>query len=122
MDSSAFVQEVWKLVNQERAKEGLPALKLDEKLCQAAQKRAKEIKTKFDHTRPDGTGCFTVFKEFGIPYMAAGENIAAGQTTPKQVMNGWMNSEMHKANILYNDFKSIGIGFDNNHWVQLFIG
>ena len=79
---------MFKLVNQERAKEGLPALKLDATLCQAAQKRAKEIKTKFDHTRPDGTGCFTVFKEFGISYMAAGENIAAGQTTPKQVMNG----------------------------------
>lgn len=121
-DSSTFVQEVFKLVNQERAKEGLPALKLDATLCQAAQKRAKEIKTKFDHTRPDGTGCFTVFKEFGISYMAAGENIAAGQTTPKQVMNGWMNSKGHRANIMSGDFNSIGIGFDNNHWVQLFIG
>ena len=116
-----FQREVFRLVNQEREKQGLPALTLNETLCSAAQKRAEEIKVKFDHTRPDGTSCFTVLEEFGMgAFSACGENIAMGQTSPAQVMESWMNSPGHRANILSPDFAAIGVGFIDNHWVQLF--
>lgn len=119
-----FAEKVVELVNEERAKEGLPALQTDAKLINAAQIRANEIRTSFSHTRPDGTTCFTILEEVNIPYGYAGENIAYGQTSPEQVMQAWLNSEGHRKNILSKDFRSIGVGYaaDGNCWVQLFIG
>ena len=90
-----------------------------------AQARANEIVTLFDHSSPDGSSCFTVFGEYGVAYMAAGENIAAGQTTPESVMNSWMNSSGHRSNILGGNFGHIGVGYVQggsygHYWVQLF--
>jgi len=51
---------------------------------------------------------------FGIAFTAAGENIAKGHRTAKEVMEGWMNSEDHRANTLNPDFAEIGIGHENN--------
>jgi len=117
-------------VNVERTKEGLPALtKGSSSLLSAAAIRAQEISVSFSHTRPNGTGCFTVLDEKGVTYSAAGENIAKGTTgymTPTKVMELWMNSSGHKANILSKNYKSLGIGFyrsgGSDHFVQLFIG
>lgn len=121
----SYAEQVVKLVNEERAKAGLSALTLDTSLTAAANTRAKEIKELFSHTRPNGSSFSTVLKEHGVTYRGSGENIAWGQKTPEQVMNGWMNSEGHRANILNRNFKNIGIGYfqdENgvNHWVQLF--
>ncbi len=123
--ASPDVAGVVKLVNEERKKEGLSALSsTDAALNKAAQKRAEEISKVFSHSRPDGSSCFTVLKEFGVKYSAAGENIAAGQKTPEAVMNCWMNSAGHKKNILNPSYKKIGVGcFEKNgckYWVQLF--
>ena len=78
------------------------------------------------HTRPDGTSCFTVLDQNGINYFSAGENIAMGYPTSESVVNGWMNSSGHKANILNSSFTHIGVGcYEENgyyYWVQLFIG
>ena len=121
-------QEVLRLVNEERAKAGLSALVLDDKVSAGAQIRAKEIISLFDHTRPDGTSCFTVFQEVGISsYWTAAENIAAGQRTPEEVMKSWMNSSGHRANILNPDMKKLGVGYAEGgsyrtNWVQLFTG
>ena len=119
-------EQVVTLVNKERAKAGLNKLEMDTKLQTAAAKRAKELKTLFSHSRPDGSLCFTVLNEYNVIYMAAGENIAMGQTTPEAVMNSWMNSEGHRANILSGNFTKIGVGcYQYNgrlYWVQLFIG
>lgn len=119
-------EQVVTLVNKERAKAGLNKLEMDTKLQTAAAKRAKELKTLFSHSRPDGSLCFTALGEYNISYMAAGENIAMGQTTPEAVMNSWMNSPGHKANILSGNFTKIGVGcYQYNgrlYWVQLFIG
>lgn len=116
--------EVIKIVNEERLKMGLSKLKTTKELTKAANKRAKELVTVFSHTRPNGTSSFTVLKEYNISFYGAGENIATGQKTPKDVMNSWMNSTGHKANIL-GDFTRIGIGhhLENNkdYWVELFI-
>ncbi len=125
-----FINEVFRLVNVERASAGLKPLTLDTRLCTAAQKRAVEISTQTDieHTRPNGTSCFTVLDEMNIPYYYAGENIAGGYLTPEAVVQGWMNSEGHRANILDPYFNKIGIGFykkDNStyqyYWSQFFI-
>lgn len=118
--NASFTQQVADLVNQERAKVGLSPLTFDAELSRAAQIRANEIKTKFSHTRPNGTSCFTVLDECGIDYWGCGENIAYGDTTPAAVMEGWMNSPGHKANILNPNYTKIGVGFDQNHWTQLF--
>lgn len=114
-------QEVFRLVNEERAKAGLSALTYKTEAQAAADMRADEIKVSFSHTRPDGRSCFTVFSDLGLRYMSMGENIAKGQTTPQQVVNSWMNSSGHRANILSEKFTSIVVGFENNHWVQLFM-
>ncbi len=121
---SAYAKEVVELVNKERAKVGLPALKLDTKASQAAQVRAKEVNSVFSHTRPDGRSCFTALKEAGVSYRTAGENIAKGQRTPEEVVNAWMNSAGHRANILGKQFTSIGVGYsaNGNGWAQFFIG
>ena len=89
------------------------------------EERAQEIAQSFSHTRPDGSSCFTILEEFGVSYRAAGENIAMGQRTPEEVMDGWMNSSGHRANILNGTFTSIGVGYYVDgagaaHWVQIF--
>lgn len=109
-DSNSYADEVLKIVNQERAKAGLAALTTNTTLQNAANKRAQEIATSFSHTRPDGRSTFTVLDEYNISYRAAGENIAYGQKTPSEVMNAWMNSAGHKANILGSQFGKVGIG------------
>ena len=120
-----YEEQVVALVNAERAKVGLPALVSDAKLQEAALARAKETVTLFSHTRPNGTSCFTILKEFGISYRSAGENIAYGQRSPEEVVNAWMNSEGHRANILNKNFTTIGIGYyqtanGTKYWSQLF--
>lgn len=116
---------VYEIVNRERAKNGLSALSYRYDLQTAANKRAEEIVTSFSHTRPNGSSCFTVLSEYGITYRAVGENIAAGQRTPEAVMNGWMNSQGHRANILNSNFTGIAVGVktigNTKYWVQIFI-
>lgn len=129
-NTEIFRQEVFRLVNVERAKNDLPLLTMDNSgLTNAAQLRANEITQVYSHTRPNGKSCFTALNECGVlRYCAAGENIAAGQRTPEEVVNGWMNSPGHRANILNPSYKKIGIGYMRTnsdyryYWVQMFIG
>ncbi len=118
--------KVIEIVNQERAKENRSALKYDAELEKAAMARAKELEALFSHTRPDGSSCFTVLGEYGISYSGAGENIAAGQRSPEEVMNSWMNSQGHRENIMQESYEKIGVGHyqgqdGTQYWVQLFI-
>ncbi|MDO4270578.1 MAG: CAP domain-containing protein, partial [Eubacteriales bacterium] len=119
-----FAAQVVQLVNAERAKAGLSALKVDSKVQQAAQVRAKEQAQSFSHTRPNGASCFTALTEAGVSYRGAGENIAYGQSTPQAVMTAWMNSAGHRANILKADFTTIGVGYTvingTPYWTQMF--
>lgn len=121
----AYVLRVVELVNEERAKAGLKPLTLEKNITAAAQVRAVETEQSFSHTRPDGSHFSTALAEAGVSYRGAGENIAWGQKTPEQVMNGWMNSPGHRANILNEKFTSIGVGYYQNakgvnYWSQLF--
>ena len=119
------VHQILDLVNTERAKAGLAPLTLDIQLCNAAQIRAEEQFTLFSHSRPNGSSYRTVLDENGISYMGCGENVAYGYRNPQAVMEGWMNSEGHKANILQPKFTHIGIGYyvgpnGYHYWSQLF--
>ena len=117
-----FASQVVALVNAERTKQGLSALTIDTKVQQAALVRAKESAQSFSHTRPNGSSFSTALTEAGVSYRRAGENIAYGQSTPQQVMNAWMNSSGHRANILNEDFSRIGVAHAGQGWVQLFLG
>ena len=124
-ENLSFAKQVVNLVNEERTKAGLSALVLDETLASAAMVRATEIETSFSHTRPDGRSFSTVLSDMGIQYRRSGENIAWGQQSPEAVMEGWMNSEGHRANILNPNFTKIGVGYRKNaagrtYWTQLF--
>ncbi|MBQ2931950.1 MAG: hypothetical protein IJE62_03780 [Clostridia bacterium] len=76
------------------------------------------------HTSPVYGSPFDMMKSFGISYKTAGENIARGQATPQAVVNGWMNSAGHRANILNASYNTIGVGYvaDGNYWTQMFVG
>ncbi len=114
------------LTNQERAKNGVPALKLDVELSKVARTKSADMKAKgyFDHNSPTYGSPFDMMKQFGITYKSAGENIAMGQRTPEEVVNAWMNSEGHRKNILNASFTHLGVGYvaDGNYWTQMFIG
>lgn len=126
-ESIKYIQEVVDRVNKARTKKGLKKLKLNIKLCEAAMKRSEELTERFDHLRPDGSSCFTVFGEFGFEVNSyKGENIAYGYVNPEKVMEDWMSSQGHRDNILSKDFEEIGVGVINKdgyrHWTQLFYG
>ena len=117
--------EVVMLVNEQRKANGLNPLFESEFLNQVAQVRAEETIQKFSHERPDGRLCFTALTDMGGSYWSIGENIAYGLSTEKAVVNGWMNSQMHRENILSKDFGAIGIGVAESangtlYWVQVF--
>lgn len=116
-----YEDQVIELVNQERAKQGLSPLKKDTALMNTADVRAEELETLFSHDRPDGTKCYTAFPG---GYSYRGENIAMGQQDPVSVMDSWMHSSGHRANILNPNYDSIGVGYSAQdgtpHWVQNF--
>lgn len=121
--------EVLRLVNERRYDAGLLPLTSVEKLQQATDIRAKELMTRFDHMRPDGSYCFTVLEEVGMQGNGvAGENIAAGYSGAEAVMEAWMSSEGHKGNILDAGFAHLGVGYEvtskdyRYYWVQMFYG
>lgn len=109
---TAMMAEVLTLVNQERAKVGAPALALHTGLQRAALLKSKDMADKnyFDHQSPTYGSPYDLLRSQGISFSAAGENIAAGHRTAESVMEGWMNSPGHRANILSSDFTHIGIG------------
>lgn len=119
-------QEMLTAINRERTKVGASPLVLDEKLCEVAQVRAQELVESFSHSRPDGRDCYSALVEMNVSYRSAGENIAAGQTTVDSAMECWMNSSGHRANILDQRYRKIGIGLYRTnsgygyHWVQTF--
>ncbi|MGP4071753.1 CAP domain-containing protein [Piscibacillus sp. B03] len=127
-DLQAFEQQVVELVNQERQKHGLQPLEASSELSDVAREKSRDMAQNnyFSHTSPTYGSPFDMMQQFGIDYRTAGENIAMGQTSPEQVMNGWMNSDGHRKNILSSDFTHIGVGYveanGKTYWTQMFIG
>lgn len=125
VDQEEFEQEVLRLTNVERKKQGLKPLKLDKKLAKVAREKSVDMAVNdyFSHVSPTYGSPFDMMTSFGVKYYSAGENIARGQTSPQEVVQAWMASVGHKENILHPEFTHIGIGFsdDGFHWTQQFI-
>lgn len=113
---------VFEMVNQERAQEGMPALRFDVTLARAARDHATDMiqRKYFSHESPDGGKFSERAKASGYEGFPRGENIAYGQQTPQDVMESWMNSEGHRRNIMDAQATAIGVGLDGTHWVQVF--
>ncbi|MFJ8354903.1 CAP domain-containing protein [Bacillus paramycoides] len=122
---SEFEHRVVELTNAERTKQGLPALQIDTELSKVARIKSEDMQKNnyFDHNSPTYGSPFDMMKKFGISYKSAGENIAQGQRTPEEVVQAWMNSAGHRANILNSGFTHIGVGYveSGNYWTQQFI-
>ena len=123
---SSYESEVVRLVNAERAKHGLAPLSHNWELSRVARYKSQDMADKgyFSHNSPTFGSPFDMMKAFGISYRTAGENIAKGQRSPAAVVNAWMNSSGHRANILNSSYTQIGVGYvaDHNHWTQMFTG
>ena len=120
--------EVARLVNVQRAKADLPALKNNWQLSRVARYKSADMANKgyFSHNSPTYGTPFQMMENFGLRFTAAGENIAYGQRTPAEVMNDWMNSPGHRSNIMSGSFSEIGVGLAKNkngvcYWTQQFM-
>ena len=120
-----FEQEVIRLINEIRKENGLNELRYDWQLSRVARIKSQDMKDNryFSHTSPTYGSPFQMIRDFGISYRTAGENIAQGYATPQAVVNAWMNSAGHRANILNSTFTTIGVGYvaSGNYWTQMFI-
>ncbi|WP_313342091.1 CAP domain-containing protein [Sedimentibacter sp.] len=125
--NQSYEQKVVELVNVERQKAGLPALKLDSAISNVARTKSKDmaVNNYFAHQSPTYGSAGDMLTKFGIKWSAWGENIASGQRTPEAVVTAWMNSPGHRANILSSNFGRIGVGYVTNsngtpYWTQVF--
>lgn len=122
---TAYEQEVIRLVNEIRQQRGLRVLTYDWQLARVARYKSQDMRDNryFSHTSPVYGSPFKMMNSFGISYRSAAENIAKGQATPRDVVNAWMNSSGHRANILNSSFTHIGVGYveDGRYWTQMFI-
>lgn len=123
-----FEGKVVQLVNQKRAQAGLKPLAHNWELSRVARYKSMDMRDQgyFSHTSPTYGSPFTMIKSFGISYRAAGENIAMGQSTPQAVVDAWMKSPGHRANIMSTQFTEIGVGYafggsGRHYWTQMFI-
>jgi uncharacterized YkwD family protein/spore coat assembly protein SafA len=120
-----YEQEVIRLVNEIRVQNGLKPLTYDWELARVARYKSQDMKDNryFAHTSPVYGTPAEMVKSFGISYRSVGENIAKGYRTPQAVVNGWMNSSGHRANILNANYTRIGVGYvtDGNYWTQMFL-
>ena len=121
-----YEKEVIRLINEIRVQYGLKKLAANTALSKVARLKSQDMLNKkyFSHTSPTYGSPFEMMQSFGIRYRYAGENIAYGQRTPQQVVDAWMNSPGHRANILNANFTQIGMGYisTGNYWTQMFIG
>lgn len=124
----SFEDEVVRLVNIERSKQGLPALKSHWELSRVARYKSQDMinKNYFSHTSPTYGSPFQMMESFGLKFSSAGENIAYGQRTPQEVVTAWMNSPGHRANILSRSYTHIGVGAAKKsngtlYWTQMFM-
>ena len=128
LDSSvaSYEHEVVRLVNEIRQQNGLKPLTENWELSRVARYKSQDMLDNryFSHTSPTYGSPFQMIKAFGLSYRTAGENIAKGYASPQAVVNGWMNSSGHRANILNVSYTQIGIGYvaQGNYWTQMFVG
>ena len=123
---TSYEAEVIRLVNEIRRENGLNPLTANWELYRVARYKSQDMADNryFSHTSPTYGSPFQMIKAFGLSYRTAGENIAMGYSTPQAVVDGWMNSSGHRANILNASYTQIGVGYvvQGHYWTQMFIG
>lgn len=123
---TSYEAEVIRLVNEIRRENGLNPLTANWELSRVARYKSQDMADNryFSHTSPTYGSPFQMIKAFGLSYRTAGENIAMGYSTPQAVVDGWMNSSGHRANILNASYTQIGVGYvvQGHYWTQMFIG
>ena len=121
---SEMERQVVELVNKERAAYGLAPLTLNTELCNGARLKSQDMLDNgyFSHYSPTYGSPFEMMDSLGIETWGAAENIARGQKTAEEVMNSWMNSPGHRANILSEEYVKIGVGYADGYWTQWFVG
>ncbi len=104
--------------NRHRAQHRIPALTINVKLTAAAQKHAQWMfnNRNMSHTGANGSSFADRIRAEGYNFRTGGENIAAGYKSVEAVMDGWMKSQGHRANILNHNYKEVGLGVVNNYW------
>lgn len=112
--ADTFCADALELINKKRAETGLAALEYSKELKAAADIRAKEAATNFAHVRPDGQSVGTAFAKQGIVYKSAGETLAHGYVAATELVDGWMNSEIHKNVLLNAGFTNAALGYYQN--------
>lgn len=121
---SSEAQQVLAETNVYRTQNGLTPFKTLEALTGTAQDKAEDMATNryFSHTSPNLGSPFDQMKAAGISYKRAAENIAMGQRSAKEVVDAWMKSPGHRANILNPQLTHMGVGYDakGHYWVQQF--
>ena len=126
---SGFETAVLDLVNQQRAAQNLRPLNWNNQLHEAARDHSEDMAANnyFSHTSLDGRTAWDRMEDAGYQWGSAGENIAAGYSTPQAVVNGWMNSAGHRQNILSPGYCDLGVGYAydpsstyDHYWTQDF--
>jgi uncharacterized protein YkwD len=122
-ESYEGVDEFEILVNQHRSSIGCPPLLIDSKVSEVAVGHSRDMLNRnyFAHTNPDGESPFDRLTSADIAYSRAAENIAAGQTSARQVLNDWLNSSGHRTNIENCAYTHHGIGRVDNYWTHVFV-
>lgn len=116
---------VFELANGERTSQGLSPLARNSLLDAAGLRHAQDMRANnfFDHTGSDGSDVSVRATDAGYTWTMIGENIGMGSVSPEDMMDGWMNSPGHRANILNPDFTELGVAIDEQGptlWVQVF--
>lgn len=132
-DDFTLTDRVIELTNNFRAQNGLSPLEFDAQLATAAQTHTENMAFQdfFSHTGLDGSDVGDRVTNTGYNYFTVGENIGAGYQTPEAVVQGWIESPGHRANMLNPDFQEIGVGYFlleedtgsqnwNYYWTQVF--
>lgn len=121
---TAKEQAACDLVNDQRAAQGLQALTVSPTLGDKARVKAQDMAENryFSHNSPTYGSPFTMMRQLGVTYRSAGENIAMGYTTAADVVEAWMASPSHRANLLSTRYTTVGVGYAEGYWAQWFIG
>lgn len=117
-----YAREVFELTNAEREKAGLSPFVWSDALAEVAYAHSEDMYERgyFSHVTPEGLSPFDRMHDAGISFNAAAENIASGYRTPAEVVEGWMDSPGHCANILNPSLHQLGVGYYKGDWTQCF--
>jgi uncharacterized protein YkwD len=120
--AGSMAAQVEQLINAARSRAGCRPLQWDAAAAAAAQQHSDDMASRhyFSHTSPEGRTVVDRLRAHGADFRALAENVAMGQQTPQEVVNGWMNSPGHRRNIMDCTYTRSGIGFRDNRWTQVF--